>query len=78
MKSLAILSIIKSALAAYYAVLNIIEFLDALEQQVDLTQVQKVWLTVPVSFTVMGETVSRRASRLLNDNRPALAKIWHD
>ena len=68
----------KSALAAYYAVLNIIEFLDALEQQIDLSQPQKVCLSVPVSFTVMGETVSRRASRLLSDNRATLAKIWHN
>jgi len=66
----------KSALAAYYAVLNIIEFLDALDQQIDLSQTQKVWLTVPVSFTVMGETISRRAFRLLQENRSTIEKIW--
>ena len=66
----------KSALAAYYAVLNIIEFLDALDQQIDLSQSEKVWLSVPASFTVMGETVSRRAFRLLQENRSAIENIW--
>jgi hypothetical protein len=66
----------KAALASYYAALNLIEFIDALEQKVDLSQGQKVWLTVPVSFTVMGETVSRRALRLLEENRPTLEKVW--
>lgn len=67
----------KAAIAAYYAVLNTIEFLDALEQQIDLSGKQRVILTVPASFAVMGETVSRRALRLLNDNRSAIAKIWN-
>ncbi|MGB8472516.1 MAG: toll/interleukin-1 receptor domain-containing protein [Candidatus Acidiferrum sp.] len=66
----------KSALTAYYAILNIIEFLDALDQQIDLSQTQKVLLTVPVSFTVMGETISRRAFRLLQENRSAIERIW--
>jgi hypothetical protein len=66
----------KAALAAYYATLNIVEFVDAIEQKMDLSQPKNVWPTVPVSFTVMGETVSRRALGLLNDNRPALAEVW--
>ncbi len=33
---------------------------------------------VPVSFTVMGEAVSRRALNLLNDNRSVLADMWRN
>jgi hypothetical protein len=66
----------KAALCAYYAVLNLIEFTDALGQKINLSQPQKVVLTVPVSFTLMGETVWRRALRLLNDNRSALVEVW--
>jgi hypothetical protein len=57
-------------------VLNVIEFIDAVEQKMNLSEPQNVWPTVPISFIVMGETVSRRAQRLLNDNRPTLASVW--
>ena len=55
-----------------------IEFSDALEQNLDLSEARRISLMVPVSFTVMGEAVSRRALNLLNDNRSVLADMWRN
>jgi hypothetical protein len=66
----------KAALSAYYAMLNVVEFLNALNSDVDFSNSQNIRLTVPVSFTVMGETISRRALRLLEENRQVFAEMW--
>jgi hypothetical protein len=66
----------KAALCSYYAVLNLIEFIDAVEQKMDLSKPQNVWPTVPISFTMMGEAISRRGLRLLEENRSTLAEVW--
>lgn len=66
----------KGAICSYYAVLNLIEFMDALERNVDLSNPATVMLTVPVSFAVTGEKASRRALRILENNRAAISAIW--
>jgi len=65
-----------AGLCAYYALLNIIEFVDAIEQGMSLSKPQDVSLSVPASFTVMGHPISSKASRLLEQNRSTIEKIW--
>lgn len=66
----------KAALCAYYALLNIIEFGFTAEQNADMSTPQMFHVTVPVSFIVMGDTVSRRARQILENNRPVIREIW--
>ncbi len=67
----------KAALCAYYAFLNVIEFANVAEQDTDLSTPQMFRVMVPVSFTVMGETVFRRATRILEDNRKVFSDVWN-
>jgi hypothetical protein len=66
----------RAAICSYYEFLNILEFLDAVQKDLDLSDVRRVWLSVPVCFAVVPDPIRRRSVRMLEDNRDALQKLW--
>ena len=69
------LEFFKAAICSYYALLNIIEFLDAANSDLDLSESGSC-SSIPATFSVMAEPVRRRALRLLEDNRSEISEIW--
>ncbi len=66
----------RAAVCAYYELLNIIEFLDAVNRDMDLSQLERIRLYVPVCFAVVPEAIQRRSARILDENRPFVRDLW--
>jgi hypothetical protein len=66
----------RAAICGYYEFLNIVEFLDAVQRDMDLSDSTRVWPTVPICFSVVPEPVRRRSVRMLEDNRAGVQKLW--
>ena len=66
----------RAALGSYYMFLNTIEFLDAIDQQIDLSNPATVQLTVPLNFVTLSEANRSKAVRYFKDAVPFLKPLW--
>ena len=66
----------KAAIGAYYMLLNVIEFFDAVDQNLDLSDAKQIHLSVPMCFAVIDETQQRKSLRYFKECIPYVAKLW--
>lgn len=66
----------QSALGGYYMFLTAVEFLDAIDQGIDLSDAKTIRLSVPITFVAISEHNQRKAARYFKESIPLLAPIW--
>lgn len=66
----------QSALGAYYMFLSTIEFLDAIDQGIDLSDLKSIRLTVPITFVAISEQNQKKAARYFKETVPQIAPLW--
>jgi hypothetical protein len=67
----------KASIGSYYMFLNVIEFLDAVNRKLDLSDPKHVTLTVPICYASTGDDTQRKALRYFKECLPYVSEQWN-